>query len=186
MQTIAEKISVVEDIARQTNMLALNAAIEAARAGEHGKGFAVVAAEVRKLAEHSQKAANEISDLSNTTVTAAEAAGEKLAKLVPDIQKTSELVQEISAASQQHDSGTEVMNSAMSQLDRVVQQSVVSSLELSHAAEGLSEQISSQREAMRFFKLDKVGIRPVERILSKNNLAESHAGERFVLLRESS
>ena len=105
MKEIATKISIIEEIARQTNLLALNAAIEAARAGEHGKGFAVVAAEVRKLAERSQSAAGEISELSATSVDVAEKAGEMLTKLVPDIQKTSELVQEISASSAEQNSG---------------------------------------------------------------------------------
>ena len=105
MKDIAQKISIVEEIARQTNLLALNAAIEAARAGEHGKGFAVVASEVRKLAERSQVAAAEISTLSNTSVEVAERAGAMLTRLVPDIQKTAELVQEITASSKEQASG---------------------------------------------------------------------------------
>ncbi len=177
MQTIAEKISVVEDIARQTNLLALNAAIEAARAGEHGKGFAVVASEVRKLAEHSQKAANEISGLSSITVVAAEKAGERLAKLVPEIQKTSELVQEISAASQQHDAGTDEINNALSQLDKVVKQSTNSSHELNLAAEGLSSQVSSQRQSINFFKLDEIRSGEDKKIINKTHLRENVSTE---------
>ena len=118
MKEIASKISIIEEIARQTNLLALNAAIEAARAGEHGKGFAVVAAEVRKLAERSQKAAGEINQLSGTTVKVSEKAGEMLDKLVPDIQRTAELVQEITAASKEQDTGAEQINKALQQLER--------------------------------------------------------------------
>jgi len=153
MKDIAEKISIIEEIARQTNLLALNAAIEAARAGEHGKGFAVVAAEVRKLAERSQKAAGEIGDLSGTTVTVAEQAGDKLLKLVPDIQKTAELVQEISVASREQDTGAEEINKAIQQLDQVVQQSAASAEELASSAQELSNLVDDQREAMSFFSL---------------------------------
>ena len=153
MKEIAGKISIIGEIARQTNLLALNAAIEAARAGEHGKGFAVVAAEVRKLAERSQIAAGEIGDLSGSTVTLAEQAGDKLLKLVPDIQKTAELVQEISVASREQDVGSGEINTALQQLDQVVQQSAASAEELASSAEELSAQVDGQRQAMRFFTL---------------------------------
>ncbi len=153
MKDIAGKISIIEEIARQTNLLALNAAIEAARAGEHGKGFAVVASEVRKLAERSQIAASEIGDLSGSTVVLAEQAGEKLLKLVPDIQKTAELVQEISVASREQDVGSGEINTALQQLDQVVQQSAASAEELASSAAELSGQVDGQRQAMRFFTL---------------------------------
>ncbi len=155
MKAIAEKISIIEEIARQTNLLALNAAIEAARAGEHGKGFAVVAAEVRKLAERSQKAAGEIGDLSGSTVVIAEQAGEKLLKLVPDIQKTAELVQEISVASREQDVGSEEINKAIQQLDQTVQQSAASAEELAASAGELTGQAEAQRKTMSFFILDE-------------------------------
>ncbi len=160
MQTIAEKISVVEEIARQTNLLALNAAIEAARAGEHGKGFAVVAAEVRKLAEHSQQAATEIGELSDTTVTVAEQAGEKIARLVPQIRKTSELIHEISSASTEQDIGTNEINQSLKQLEQTVQQSASAAVELVSYADGLSEQVSSQRKALGFFKMRQPSAEP--------------------------
>ncbi len=151
MKSIAEKISIIEEIARQTNLLALNAAIEAARAGEHGKGFAVVASEVRKLAERSQKAASEISELSTSTVDIAETAGKGLVNLVPDIQKTAELVQEISVAAREQDTGANEINTALQQLDMVVQQSASSSEQLAGAAEQLSTLSSEQQQSMAFF-----------------------------------
>ncbi len=158
MKSIAEKISIIEEIARQTNLLALNAAIEAARAGEHGKGFAVVASEVRKLAERSQTAAGEIGELSSTTVSVAEAAGEKLSQLVPDIQKTAELVQEISVASREQDVGSAEINKGIQQLDAVVQQAAASSEELASSAQELSSLVDDQREAIGFFKLDESAV----------------------------
>ncbi|GAB1410107.1 hypothetical protein MASR1M90_12610 [Desulfovibrionales bacterium] len=153
MKNIAEKISIVEEIARQTNLLALNAAIEAARAGEHGKGFAVVAAEVRKLAERSGTAAAEISELSSSTVTIADQAGQMLTRLVPDIQRTADLVQEISAASNEQNAGAEQINKALNQLDHVIQQNASASEEMASTSEELSSQAEQMQAAMAFFHL---------------------------------
>ena len=157
MKEIAGKINIIEEIARQTNLLALNAAIEAARAGEHGKGFAVVASEVRKLAERSQNAAGEISELSSSTVDVAEKAGEMLAKLVPDIQKTAELVQEISAASSEQNNGVDQINKAIMQLDQVVQQNASASEEMASTSEELSGQAEQLQSTMEFFKVNGRG-----------------------------
>ncbi|MCE1246484.1 MAG: methyl-accepting chemotaxis protein [Firmicutes bacterium] len=157
MKQIAEKIGIIEDIARQTNMLALNAAIEAARAGEHGKGFAVVASEVRKLAERSQSSAAEIGQLSLDSVRVAETAGELLKKMVPDIQKTSELVQEISVASNEQNTGATQINKALQQLDQVIQQNAGASEEMAATSEELSSQASHLQTVISFFRLDLKG-----------------------------
>ena len=157
MKDIAAKITIIEDIAYQTNMLALNAAIEAARAGEHGKGFAVVAAEVRKLAERSQVAATEISQLTGVSVKVAEKAGGLLEKMVPDISRTAELVQEITAASEEQASGVSQITSAMNQLDQVTQQNAAGSEQLAATADEMRNHSQSLIEMMKFFRLDSNG-----------------------------
>jgi len=154
MKEIASKISIIEEISRQTNLLALNAAIEAARAGEHGKGFAVVASEVRKLAERSQSAAGEISKLSTSSVAIAEQAGEMLNKMLPDIQRTAELVQEITASSKEQDAGAEQINKAIQQLDQVIQQNAGASEEMAATTEELTSQAEQLKTTMSFFVLD--------------------------------
>ncbi|MBI2353751.1 MAG: methyl-accepting chemotaxis protein [Deltaproteobacteria bacterium] len=159
MKEIAAKIGFIEEIARQTNLLALNAAIEAARAGEHGKGFAVVASEVRKLAERSQAAAGEISVLSTRSVQIAETAGKMLDRMVPDIRRTADLVQEIIAASREQTIGTEQINQAIQQLDQVIQQNASSSEEMASTSEELSGQAEQLKDTIDFFRMDESGVR---------------------------
>ncbi len=181
MKEIASKISIIEEIARQTNLLALNAAIEAARAGEHGKGFAVVASEVRKLAERSQVAAGEISSLSASSVQVAEQAGEMLTKIVPDIQKTAELVQEITASSKEQETGAEQINKAIQQLDQVIQQNASASEEMASTAEELSSQAEQLQHSIAFFKTGEEGKAAVRKavVASKpaHKVAAAHAGK---------
>ena len=154
MKEVAEKINIIEEIARKTDLLALNAAVEAARAGEHGKGFAVVASEVRKLAERSQTAAAEISRLTAEGVKTADGAGQLLSKLVPDIQKTAELVREIAAASVEQSTGATQVSKAIQQLDQVIQQNAAASEEMASTAEELSSQAEVLQSAIAFFKVD--------------------------------
>lgn len=162
MKDIADKISIIEEISRQTNLLALNAAIEAARAGEAGKGFAVVASEVRKLAERSQSAAGEIGQLSHSSVEVANRAGDMLKELVPEIQKTAELVQEISASSAEQSTGAAQINRALQELDKVIQQNASASEEMASTSEELSSQARLLTDAIGFFKIDsyRSGHRP--------------------------
>ncbi|MEK6794801.1 MAG: carbonic anhydrase [Spirochaetota bacterium] len=168
MKEIANKVTIIQEIARQTNLLSLNASIEAARAGEHGKGFAVVASEVQKLAERSQLAAGEIGDLSKSSVEVAERAGTMLEKLVPDIQKTAELVAEINAASNEQNNGAQQINNAVQQLNSVVQQNASGSEEVASTSEELSSQAMQLQETISYFKID-------EDKMKKDTIAWTHS-----------
>ena len=179
MKQIAQKIGIIDDIAYQTNLLALNAAIEAARAGEHGKGFAVVAAEVRKLAERSQVAAQEIGTVASSSVELAEKAGRLLDTIVPNIKKTSDLVQEITAASEEQSAGVGQINSAVTQLSQTTQQNASSSEELAATAEEMSAQAEQLQQTMSFFRLsDSSGLAIRGRPAGKQAAAKRANGRR--------
>ncbi|HUJ19427.1 MAG TPA: Cache 3/Cache 2 fusion domain-containing protein [Nitrospirota bacterium] len=185
MKEIASKISIIEEIARQTNLLALNAAIEAARAGESGKGFAVVAAEVRKLAERSQAAAGEIARLSTTSVEVAEQSGRMLARLVPSIERTAELVQEINAASKEQTTGAGQIYTAIEQLNRVIQQNAGAAEQTASTAEELASQSVQLQESIAFFKTgeEQEEGKGLADILSKNKAGSITAGNEALLAR---
>ena len=178
MKQIADKIGIIDDIAYQTNLLALNAAIEAARAGDHGKGFAVVAAEVRKLAERSQVAAQEIGGVASNSVSLAEQAGVLLDQIVPNIQKTSDLVQEINAASQEQSSGAAQINIAISQMNQITQQKASASEELAATSEEMNAQASQLLELIGYFRLEEKPTAPARRNEPPKNVRELRRPQR--------
>ena len=164
IREISSKIMVIEEIARKTNLLSLNAAIEAARAGEHGKGFAVVAGEVKRLAEHSQVAAGEIRELSTSNVKVAEHAGETLSLIIPDIQKTADLVREISASSNEQNSGARQINGALLQLEQVIQRNASASEELAATSEQLAGHAEQLQHAISYFRMERDEFATVPRV----------------------
>jgi methyl-accepting chemotaxis protein len=195
LKKIAEKIGIVGEIARQTNLLALNAAVEAARAGDHGKGFAVVAAEVRKLAERSQAAAEEINGLSSSSVAVADRSGRLLEQIVPNIQNTAKLVQEIAASSSEQNSGAGQINNAIQQFNQVIQQNAAGAEEIASSSEELSAQAESLKDTVSFFQLDTYQVRTTASSTSsakkfrpaiahavKSNGAAKHTGKNGALI----
>ncbi|MGZ8433041.1 MAG: methyl-accepting chemotaxis protein [Candidatus Binatia bacterium] len=177
MKTIAEKITIVEEIAYQTNLLALNAAIEAARAGEHGKGFAVVASEVRKLAERSQIAARDISSLTSSSVSVAERSGKALKELVASIRKTAELVQEVATASREQASGVAQVNRAMMQVDKVTQRNAAQAEELANTADQTAAHAENVQLLMSVFRESKSETRSSVGSTPTNTASQTHDGE---------
>jgi methyl-accepting chemotaxis protein len=168
LREIADKIQVIEEIARQTNLLALNAAIEAARAGEHGKGFAVVASEVRKLAEKSGRAAQEIIQISEASVEVADTAGNQLAEMIPEIQRTAELIEEIAEASAIQDENARQINQAIMELGNVVHQNASAAEEISGTAQGLTDKSKELTDATDFFDVEGEAVFSVAQLCAKN------------------